>query len=330
MARDLIPPSSPAGRPTPDGTPNLIELPPEPPRSAAEPSMRAPVGPSQFRNRFGFLLGALAGVFIAAVVVGVVVLSTGREKPLTAEETMAPNWSSWQPKDRTIAGAIEIAKKVSAEYRDAEGKPLVGVTAAPLENRVVLRGPSGITDLLDSPGVVYTMDGFGPLKSIPGEGSPERGALVQREALELALYTFRYLPEVQQVVTKLPPPPPTAEQKRAEAKAVVAAKTAQAAVEKAQSTGDEKDIIAAEAAIAQANKYATDTVPSKDRRAIFYRTGDLKQQLQTPLSATLTDEIARPGSISKAEQDKINALTAWNVFAWSNPDPARSILMLDR
>ncbi len=40
MARDLIPPPSPAGRPIAGrdgGTPNLIELPPEPPRSPAEP-----------------------------------------------------------------------------------------------------------------------------------------------------------------------------------------------------------------------------------------------------------------------------------------------------
>ena len=35
MARDLIPPPSPAGRPQPEGTPRLVELPPEPPPAAA-------------------------------------------------------------------------------------------------------------------------------------------------------------------------------------------------------------------------------------------------------------------------------------------------------
>src|SRR5689334_9940047 len=108
MARDLIPPSSPAGRPAPDGTPNLIELPPEPARSAAEPPMRGPVGPSPFRNRFGFLLGALAGIFLAAVLVGVVVFSTRSDEPANGEEAMAANWSAWQPKDRTLGGAVEI------------------------------------------------------------------------------------------------------------------------------------------------------------------------------------------------------------------------------
>jgi len=58
MARDLIPPNSPAGRPTtPDGTPNLIELPPEPPRSGAEPAQVADLPPSEYRNRFGFVMG---------------------------------------------------------------------------------------------------------------------------------------------------------------------------------------------------------------------------------------------------------------------------------
>ena len=183
---------------------------------------------------------------------------------------------------------------------------------------------------MNAPGVTYEMDGLGPLKSIPGQSSEERFQLLQREALELALYTFRYLPEVQQVVTKLPPPPPTEEQKRAAAKALLASNKAQAAVAQAQNTGKETDIIEAQSAIAEANKTALDTVPDKDRRAIFHRPGDLKQQLRSPLSATLPGKVAKPGSIDKAELDRINALTAWNMFAWSNPDPARSILMLDR
>ena len=330
MARDLIPPSSPAGRPAPDGTPNLIELPPEPPRSAAEPAMREPTGPSQFRNRFGFLLGALAGILIAAAAVGVLVLSTDEPAPQTGEAAMAPNWSAWQPHDRTLAGAVEIAKKISGQYLGEDGKPLVAVTARPLEPRVVLRGPTGITDLFGSPGVKYEMDGLGPLKSIPGQESGQRFQLIQREALELALYTFRYLPEAQQVVTILPPPPPGAAEKRAAAKADVSREMAQVAIDKAKSTGEEVDIIAAESAFAAANKYAVDTVPSRDRRAIFYRPGDLKQQLQVPLSATLPEQGAKPGSISAPEQKVIDSLTIWNLFAWSNPDPARSILMLDR
>ena len=137
MARDLIPPPSPAGRPqTPDGTPNLIELPPEPAALGRRAGRWAPPpGPSQFRNRFGFLLGALAGVFIAAaLVVAIVVASNGSGDPTTSG--LAPNWSRWQPSDTTIeGGAQEIADHVGAEYKHPDGQQLVDVTAGAAPGR---------------------------------------------------------------------------------------------------------------------------------------------------------------------------------------------------
>src|SRR3954451_23688982 len=112
MARDLIPPSSPAGRPPADGTPNLIELPPEPPRSGSEPAQQSDLGPSAFRNRFGFALGALAGVMVAAVLVVVAVIAWGGDET-GAGEGLADNWSRWQPADVTISdGAQQIADHV--------------------------------------------------------------------------------------------------------------------------------------------------------------------------------------------------------------------------
>src|SRR3954453_19532625 len=103
MASDLIPPSSPAGRPLPDGAPRLIELPPEPPRSGSQPAMSsAPTGPSQFRNRFGFLLGSLAGVCVAVVLVVVAILATNGGSSDTAG--LAKNWSKWKPDDTTLQG----------------------------------------------------------------------------------------------------------------------------------------------------------------------------------------------------------------------------------
>src|SRR3954470_20628544 len=111
MGRDLIPPSSPAAVRAPDGAPRLIELPPEPPRSGAEPA-QVPSGPSQYRNRFGFLLGSLAGLSCAAaLIVAAVVLSGGGDP--AAKEGLAKNWSKWQPEDNTVeGGSAEIADKV--------------------------------------------------------------------------------------------------------------------------------------------------------------------------------------------------------------------------
>jgi hypothetical protein len=54
----------------------------------------------------------------------------------------------------------------------------------------------------------YTLCGLGTNCSIEG-GTPSatRGRLVRREALETALYTFKYVPSVDSVLAFMPPPP---------------------------------------------------------------------------------------------------------------------------
>ena len=53
---------------------------------------------------------------------------------------------------------------------------------------------------------MYTLNGLGKNGSIPGGSRrSERRLLLRREALELALYTFRYAEDVDMVVTLLPP-----------------------------------------------------------------------------------------------------------------------------
>ena len=75
--------------------------------------------------------------------------------------------------------------------------------------------------------------------------SKARHRLLRREALELALYSFRYLPDVTMVVT-LMPPAPKVEQVRPQPKDKKAKKAAAAA-----------------------------KPPRYQRQAIFYRPGDL-------------------------------------------------------
>src|SRR3954469_18979654 len=210
MARDLIPPSSPAGRPTPDGAPRLIELPPEPPRSGAQPSQVAsPTGPSEYRNRFGFLLGSLAGLCVAAALIVVAVLVTTSGDPAESAG-LAKNWSKWQPADHSLqGGTAQIAEKVGAEYKHPDGKQLLLVEPSPVENlNVAVRPSAGEIKTISGSGVVYNLNGLGPNGEIMG-GKPSEARLqvVQREALELALYTFRYVPDADMVVTFLPPPP---------------------------------------------------------------------------------------------------------------------------
>ncbi len=292
MARDLIPPPSPAGRPQPEGTPRLIELPPDPPPVVdARPEPTGPLPPTRFRNRFGFLMGALGGVVIAASLVFAVVISTTGG----AGESLAPNWSKWQPTDTSIeGGAAQIAKKVGAEYRHPDGKQLVLVSGGQLPLEVVIRPGSGNIERVEGNTVIYNLNGLGPSGSIKGgKPSPERLKVLQREALELALYTFRYLPDVDGVVTLLPPPPPGT--------------TASASPTPAGTPE-----------------------PSTSRNAIFYRPGDLKPQLQVPLGMTLSAKAPTPDNLNASEASSIDTLTLSNRFEASIPTPPGVQLVLDR
>jgi hypothetical protein len=300
MARDLIPPSSPAGRPVP-GAPHLIELPPEPPRSGSEPVQRRPTVPSGFKNRFGFLFGALAGVVVAAAVAVVLVVATGGPKS-AADEGLAPNWSKWRPSTSDIqAGAAQIADHVGSEYTHPDGRQLVKVTAGGLGIDVALRPASGPISVINGHGILYQLNGLGPNGSIKG-GKPSvaRHRLVRREALELALYTFRYLPGVDMIVTLLPPPPPADDQKNA----------ASSGVAGLTSTAANPD----------------------DQHAVFYRPGDLKPQLQVPLGVTMSAKAPQPAQLVGAEGRTVDALTLSNTFKWSlmHAQDSTPYLVLDR
>jgi hypothetical protein len=62
--------------------------------------------------------------------------------------------------------------------------------------------------VLDEKGVLFNLCGLGKDCSIK-EGKPTvaRSLVLRREALELALYTFRYIKNVDEVVVLLPPAP---------------------------------------------------------------------------------------------------------------------------
>jgi hypothetical protein len=310
MARDLIPPPSPAGKATtPGGVPNLIELPPEPPRSGAQPAQQATYAPSAFRNRFGFLVGALGGVFVAAALVAGIVIWQRSGDP--AEEAgLAKNWSKWHPADASIeGGSAEIARKVGAEYKQDNGKQLVLVEANPITDdgngglHVALVPSSGNITQINGRAVVYELNGLGPNMSIlGGKPSPQRLQVLHREALELSLYTFRYLPDVEMVVVMLPPPPPDA---------------------KASSTASALGTAAESDQCAEKNGFS----PCKS--ALFYRPGDLKLQLQVPLGATVPAKAPTPESLGAAEGKSIDSLTLPNKFLWRLQQD-RGLLVLGR
>jgi hypothetical protein len=179
--------------PSPDPEPMALDRPREP--SSAQQS-HAP--------RFQFLLGALGALGVCAVGLVVLLLSAPKAAP-------PKPWSAWHPATSGIDPAEQIAAHVAPEYRLDNGKQIVQVTGGPPE----LKGqPMTIGETrsgqqptrLEGNSVLYRMCGRGSGCSIKeGKPSLQRGLLLSREALELALYTFRYVDGVSQVIVTIPP-----------------------------------------------------------------------------------------------------------------------------
>jgi hypothetical protein len=186
-----------------------VELPPEPAPVGAEAASVHDPGPSPYRHRFGFVTGALAGFLIAAAAVLAVVVTSGGPR-----DDFARHWSRWSPSTSDAdAGAEQIARHVGHEYHLAGGQQLVLVSGGPLEVQniplQVALNANGTTQTLSGRAILYTLNGLGPNGSIAtGKASKRRHLLLRREALELALYSFRYLDGVDMVVALLPPAPP--------------------------------------------------------------------------------------------------------------------------
>ena len=187
------------------------------PAPEPEPELRLPGSRSDrarhtsYRLRFGILYVFLAAI-VGAGIGSFVVLATG---DAAAEE---PPWSMWRPEGRENAYPTEIADHVASRYRLPSGKQLVGVFAGPAEVQdLPIRGvliqhdattpakQDEVEAIEAGNSVLYNLCGVGQKCSIAeGQASPERARLLRREALELALYTFKYVDDVDSVIALMP------------------------------------------------------------------------------------------------------------------------------
>jgi hypothetical protein len=174
-----------------------------------------------YRGRFGILYALLAVVGVGAIAAFFTLLERGGPAP-------APRWSEWEPVGTAERRAGQIGDHVSDQYRLPSGRALATVTyAGPPQ----VTGPDGSTfqvravavtpdttagrqealdiDTVDAAtSVMYTLCGLGNACSIAeGRPSEARGALLRREALELALYSFHFIDGVESVLVLLPPRP---------------------------------------------------------------------------------------------------------------------------
>ena len=163
-----------------------------------------------YAARFQFLLGAL----LAVAVVGILglVLAVGRSGGGTGGED-AVAWSSWRPTVGGLTGAQQIAQHVSSQYKLSTGEQMVFVEARTPEMagralEMVVRKPpqeGGQIERLRGDVMLYRVCGLERGCAIKGTPSQSRGLMLRRQLLELASYTFRYLPEVDRVAFTLPP-----------------------------------------------------------------------------------------------------------------------------
>jgi hypothetical protein len=191
----LVPPREPfAETPEPedDGPPPL-----------SPPGLREP----PHFARFQFLLGALLAIGLTAVVALGVIWATD-----VGDGDDGFEWSAWAPSEDGVKGAQQIAEHVAPQYRLPNGEQMVHVTASGLEafgvdlSLVMRERPEEGGEIREIGGdtVVYRMCGLAARCTLKGKPSFERAALLRREALELALYSLRYLRGADQVFVFLP------------------------------------------------------------------------------------------------------------------------------
>jgi hypothetical protein len=157
-------------------------------------------------HKFVVATAILAGLAVGAIVVAAAALQGAGSSPTPIA------WSPWSPPDHGIAGEREIANAVSPLYRADPATQLALVTvrnvsASSNGTQLALRDPStGTLSALSGTSAIYTLCGLGPNCAIAtGAPSAARLLLLRREALELSLYTFRYIPGIDNVVALLPP-----------------------------------------------------------------------------------------------------------------------------
>jgi hypothetical protein len=173
--------------------------------------------PSPHAHKFRAATAMLTGLAVGAIVVAVAIIAnaTGGGPSQT--------WSQWKPLDTGVAGAREIADHLAPFYRISGVDQLAVVTVINLGNpnnvnpttgapqglQVAVRteGNSSSLSLLSGNTIAFNLCGIGSDNCTIGVGKPStlRLLLLKREALELALYTFKYVPSTDNVVAILPP-----------------------------------------------------------------------------------------------------------------------------
>jgi hypothetical protein len=160
----------------------------------------------QHAGKFVAIYAALIIAAGAAVGIGVHVATEKTPKP-------PGPWSAFHPTGTDVKAVSEIADYVQGQYEQANGKALTDVRGGPLimgsqQLKLAVRTDAVSTSVsaVDGISVEYNMCGNAATCSVPKGVSPQRaGVLTRREAYQLAMLTFKYVPSVSNVVVLMPP-----------------------------------------------------------------------------------------------------------------------------
>jgi hypothetical protein len=287
-----------------------------PVRATVERATEAPKEETQRPvHRRRFLIAYLVlGVVFAVAAAGGFMLLWG------AERAPGQDWSDWRPSGDESTYRDQIAAYVGRRYRLPSGNQLVGVVALPPEvgagdNTVPIRAVAiqranaasneDIDILPAEDSLMYRFCGRGEGCLIgEGEPTPEHHRLLRREALELALYTFRYVDGVDSVVAFLPPSP-----------------TRYAPVQQADGQWRIRDTKTGELSMAIGSSTEAEQITERlnpEDTALFFQKRHFETELDRPLRETLTrtNAPAVTVTISPIESIKIDRLTRPRLFAF--------------
>jgi hypothetical protein len=197
----------------------------------AEPAQRVLSGETATRSetpeRRGYR-GRFAVVYVALAVVAGTAVGAFAVLVASPDAGPAPAWSAWQPTGSDDAKAKQIADHVAKGYRVAGGQQLAAALVGPAQvsgntetgdipvRAIAIRpdtsaglAEEGDIQIVDAgSNLMVVLCGLGANCSIgSGQPSEERHTLLRREALELALYSLKYVDEVNSITVFLPPNP---------------------------------------------------------------------------------------------------------------------------
>lgn len=193
--------------------------PAQPVPASDRPSRSDRARSTAYGSRFTIVYIALA--LVAGIGVGAFFVQMTKADPPPPTK-----WSSWEPTGSDTAQARQIATRIARAYRLENGQQLAAAIVSPPRitsgdadvpvSTIAIRpdtstgqNEEGEFDVIPTDkSLQFVLCGLGTACSIAsGTPTEERQALLRREALELALYTFKYVDGIDSVSVFLPPRP---------------------------------------------------------------------------------------------------------------------------